>query len=173
YWLILLSYQLLGISEFAVRLPGALAALGILLFTYGIGRSLFSPTAATLATIMLGTCARFFVLARKLPIDIILLFWLMGTVFSLLRALRRTPSSGASWLPVYGFAALGFLTKGPVALIIPGASYLLWSLWAGRFSLRETRPLAGGLVFAAIVLPWYVLIYLTHGWVYIASFFLR
>src|SRR5262249_7771877 len=48
YWLILLSYQLLGISEFAVRLPGALAALGILLFTYGIGRSLFSPTAATL-----------------------------------------------------------------------------------------------------------------------------
>jgi 4-amino-4-deoxy-L-arabinose transferase-like glycosyltransferase len=28
-------------------------------------------------------------------------------------------------------------------------------------------------VFAAIVLPWYILIYLAHGWTYIASFFLR
>ena len=173
YWLILLSYQVLGVSEFAVRLPGALAALGVLLFTYGIGRMLFSPTAGLVASVMLGTCARFFVLARKLPIDIILLFWLTGTVFFLLRVLKRTSPSWTSWVPVYGFAALGFLTKGPVALIIPGATYLLWSLWGRRFSLRETHPFAGGLVFAAIVLPWYVLIYLNHGWVYIASFFLK
>jgi 4-amino-4-deoxy-L-arabinose transferase-like glycosyltransferase len=173
YWLILLSYQLLGVSEFAVRLPGALAALGALLFTYGIGRMLFSATTGILATIILGTCARFFVLARKLPIDIILIFWLTGAFFFLLRALRRNPPSLASWLWVYAFFALGFLTKGPIALIIPGATYLLWSLWAGRFSPRETRPLAGTLVFAAIVLPWYILIYMTHGWTYIASFFLR
>src|SRR5262245_22431697 len=173
YWLILLSYQLLGVSEFSVRLPGALAALGVLLFTYGIGRMLISATAGILATIILGTCAPFFVLARKLPIDIILLLWLTGTVFFSLRALRRNPPSLASWLWVYGLSALGFLTKGPIALIIPGATYLLWSLWAGRFSPRETRPLAGTLVFAAIALPWYILIYMTHGWTYIASFFLR
>ena len=57
--------------------------------------------------------------------------------------------------------------------MIPGGSYLLWSLWRQRFSLRETHPVMGSLVFAAIVSPWYVLIYRTHGWVYIASFFLK
>jgi 4-amino-4-deoxy-L-arabinose transferase-like glycosyltransferase len=173
YWLILLSYQFLGVSEFSVRLPGALAALGALLFTYGIGRMLFSATVGLLATIILGTSARFFVLARKLPIDIILLFWLTGAVFFLLRALRRNSPSLTGWLPVYAFSALGFLTKGPVALVIPAATYLLWSLWTRRFSPRETWPFAGTLVFAAIVLPWYILIYMTHGWAYITSFFLR
>ena len=146
YWLILLSYQLLGVSEFAVRLPGALAAAGVLLFTYGIGRMLFSATAGILvATIMLGTCARFFVLARKLPIDIILLFWLTGTVFFLLRALRAKPSvTGELVSGSMRSAALGFLTKGPIALIIPGATYLLWSLWAGRFSPARDAALCRG-----------------------------
>src|SRR6266545_7801206 len=33
YWLVLASYNLFGVSEFAVRLPGALAALGVIVFT--------------------------------------------------------------------------------------------------------------------------------------------
>ena len=93
YWFVLASYNLFGVSEFAVRLPGALAALGVIVFTFGIGRALFSPFAGILAAVMIGTTPRFFILARKLPIDILLLFWLTGSAYFFVHALRRPSPS--------------------------------------------------------------------------------
>ncbi len=171
YWIILLSYMLFGISEFAVRLPGALAAIGMILFTYGIGRSLFGPRPALIAAVIAATTTRIFLLARKLPIDILLLFFLMGTLFFLVRAIKD--KSANNWALAYAFAGLGFLTKGPIALIIPAGTYLIWALWVRRFKLSEIHLLKGLLIFLTVVAPWYVLIYRAHGWTYILPFFLR
>ena len=175
YWLVLTSYNLFGVSEFAVRLPGALAALGVIVFTFGIGRALFSPFAGILAAVMIGTTPRFFILARKLPIDILLLFWLTGSAYFFVHALRRPSPSWKSWVPLYLFLGCGFLTKGPVAWVLPGASFSLWLVLTRSFSLswRRLRPFRGLVLLAATVLPWYALIYRSHGRDYIASFFLK
>jgi 4-amino-4-deoxy-L-arabinose transferase-like glycosyltransferase len=171
YWIIAASYKAFGISEFAVRLPGALAAIGVILFTYGIGRLLFNPRAALLAAMMTAATARIFILARRLPIDIFLLFFLMATLFFLLRAIHTRKTH--FWLFAYLFAAFGFMTKGPVALLIPAGACMIWAVWSRKLKIRDTHPLSGALVFLAIVLPWYLLIFNKHGWTYIAPFFLR
>lgn len=170
YWVILVSYKLFGVNEFAVRLPSALAAIGMLLFSYGIGRLLFSPNAGLLSAMMLSTTARVFILARRFPIDILLLFFLTGTLFSLVKALRK--NSKSSWALAYVCAAFGFLTKGPVALFIPACAYLLWGL-RRRQRISESHPLMGAAIFLCIVLPWYVYIYSVYGWIYISPLFLR
>ncbi len=170
YWAILISYKIFGISEFAVRLPGALAAIGIILFSYGAARILFSARAALLAAVVAATTPRLFILARRLPIDILLLFFLTGSLFFIIRALRKKNFSG--WIPVYAFLALGFLTKGPIAAVIPAASLLIWIVWSRRLRLSEIFLWQGALIFAAISLPWYVLIFIAQGWTYIAPFFL-
>jgi len=139
YWVIVLSYKIFGVSEFAVRLPSALAAAGILLFTYGIGILLFNPRVGLAAALVLGTTPRFFALARRLPIDMLLLLWLTGAAFFLVHAIKR--NSTKSWIFFYVFVGLGFMTKGPVALVVPAAAYLLWALWTRRTSLRTARPL--------------------------------
>jgi 4-amino-4-deoxy-L-arabinose transferase-like glycosyltransferase len=171
YWAILASYKLFGISEFAVRLPIALAAIGVLLFSYGIARMLFNPRAALIAAAVTATVARIFILARRLPIDILLMFFLMGTLFFLVRAIlgRKTHS----WALAYLFAGLGFLTKGPIALLIPGAACLLWALWGRRLKFGETHPVMGVAILILVTLPWYAAIFLAHGWAYIEPFFLR
>jgi 4-amino-4-deoxy-L-arabinose transferase-like glycosyltransferase len=171
YWAVLLSYKLFGVSEFAVRVPSALAAMGVIIFCYGLGRRLFNPQAAIIASIIACTTARIFILARRLPIDILLLFFLTGTLFFLVRAIQINKRS--AWAYAYLFASLGFLTKGPVALFIPGVSYLVWALWAHRFRLRAVYIFTGTAIFMIIALPWYALIYYKHGWTYIAPFFLR
>jgi 4-amino-4-deoxy-L-arabinose transferase-like glycosyltransferase len=171
YWIIVISYKVFGITEFSVRLPGALAAIGVILFIYAIGRLLFSPTAGLLAALFLATTPRFFGLARKLPIDILLLFWLAGTAFFIIRAIKKNTTS--SWIPVYLFLGFGFLTKGPVAWLIPGGAVLLWILWTRRLRIAQLRPFWGGFVLLAVVAPWYILTYYYHGWEYIAAFFLR
>ena len=173
YWIVLLSYKTFGVSEFAVRFPGALAALGVLLFTCAAGRLLFSPQAGILSALILALTARVFILARRLPIDTLLLFWLAGAAYFLLRALKRDDASRANWILFYLFLSLGFLTKGPVALLIPLASYLLWAVWARKLSFSRMHPATGALIFTAVNLPWYALIYRAHGWQYIAPFFLK
>ena len=171
YWIIAASYKAFGISEFAVRLPGALAAIGVILFTYGIARLLYNPRAALIAAMITAVTARIFILARRLPIDIFLLFFLMATLFFLLRAIltRKT----IFWLCAYLFAGFGFMTKGPVALLIPAGACLIWAGWSRKLKLRETRLLSGALVFLAIVLPWHLLIFNRYGWTYVSPFFLR
>jgi 4-amino-4-deoxy-L-arabinose transferase-like glycosyltransferase len=170
YWVILVSYKLFGVNEFAVRLPSALAAIGTLLFSYGIGRMLFSPHTGLLSAMMISTTARVFILARRLPIDSLLLFFLTGTLFFLVQALRKNMKG--SWALAYVCTACGFLTKGPVALFIPACAYLLWGL-RRRQRISESRPLMGAAIFLCIVLPWYVYIYSVYGWTYISPLFLR
>jgi 4-amino-4-deoxy-L-arabinose transferase-like glycosyltransferase len=171
YWIIAASYNLFGVSEFSLRLPGAFAAVGVMLFSYGIAWLLFRPRAALLAAMVTATTARVFILARRLPIDIFLLLFLMGALFFLVRAIltQRT----RFWLAAYIFCALGFLTKGPVALFIPAAVFLLWILVQRRTGLSQAHVLSGAIAFAAVVFPWYLLIFLKHGWTYIAPFFLK
>jgi len=170
YWIIAASYKAFGISEFAVRLPGALAAIGVILFTYGIARLLYNPRAALIAAMITAATARIFILARRLPIDIFLLFFLMATLFFLLRAIltRKTHF----WLCTYVFAGFGFLTKGPVALLIPAGACLIWALWSRKLKLGEVHLLSGATVFLAIVLPWYCLIFNRYGWAYVGPLFL-
>ena len=171
YWAILASYRLFGVNEFAVRFPGALAALGVLLFSYGTARLLFGFRAALIAALIAATTPRIFILARRLPIDILLLFFLTGTMFFLARAIHKRKSGSYAW--AYIFAGLGFLTKGPIALAIPAGTCLAWNFWGRRLKISEMRPLTGIAIFVLIVLPWYVLIYRIHGFTYIANFFLR
>ncbi len=49
YWLIAIAYTVFGVSEFSARLPIALAGLGGVLVTWGIGRHLFDGRSGVLA----------------------------------------------------------------------------------------------------------------------------
>lgn len=171
YWIIAASYKIFGISEFALRLPGALAGLGVILFCYGIARMLYTPRAALMAAAITSTSARIFILARRLPIDIFLLLCLTGTLYFLVRAIRTKKSS--VWISAYIFAALGFMTKGPVAVVIPAITLIVWVLAGRAIKASDIQFGKGSAVFAAIVLPWYLLVFYRHGWLYIAPFFLK
>ncbi len=87
YWAVLASYKAFGVREFSVRLPGAVAAVGTLLFVFGMARMLYSPFAGLVAAAICSTTPRFFLLSRKLPIDTLLLFWLAGTAYFIVRGI--------------------------------------------------------------------------------------
>jgi 4-amino-4-deoxy-L-arabinose transferase-like glycosyltransferase len=171
YWIIVASYRIFGVNEFAVRLPGALAAIGILLFTYGIAQTLFSRNAALMAAVISATTVRIVILARRLPIDIFLIFFLMGAMFFLTRAIQNKTKS--DWALAYLCACLGFMTKGPIALVIPVGSCILWALWSRKLKWADAHIPTGAAIFALVALPWYLLVFKKYGWTYIATFFLR
>ena len=126
YWLQALSVSLLGLNEFALRLPSALSAWLACMALALTAHKAWGPRAAVLAAMVFASSLGPWAMARTATADALLGLWLMLSALDLWRyvstddrsALRRT----ALWM------ALGVLTKGPVAVLIPAAVLLLWQV---------------------------------------------
>jgi 4-amino-4-deoxy-L-arabinose transferase-like glycosyltransferase len=76
------------------------------------------------------------------------------------------------YLFFYILSALAVLTKGPVGIVLPGLIITTFLLYIGRLRevLWEMGAIAGGLIFAIIAFPWYILVILRNGSAFINSF---
>jgi 4-amino-4-deoxy-L-arabinose transferase-like glycosyltransferase len=160
------------VTATSARLPSALAALLTLLVVYRFGRRYFSERAGTLAGVALATMPVFVWEARFAQMDPMLTLFLLLSVISFERA-RAGPA--APWLAASGaWAGLAVLTKGPVGLLLPGATALVVLLMERdlRF-LRRPAWLAGAGAFVAVAVPWYLTLALTGHGDWLEEFFLR
>ncbi|WP_020474127.1 ArnT family glycosyltransferase [Zavarzinella formosa] len=157
YWLQGTSYQLLGVNEFAARLPAVLCGFITLLLTYELARRMFSPSTGLLAGITLASCLEFCLISHAATPDPPLLMFttLTFTLYWLGSA------DGRRWWYVPTAAAMGLavLTKGPVGLALPALIIVLHL--AATKSLRALlcwRTLHGISTFFAVCAPWYLLV---------------
>lgn len=146
YWLTAGGMSLLGVNEWGARLPSALAALGTVLLTFAMARRLWSREIAVIAALVLVSSVQFFVLARMLTPDMLLTFWITAAIAA---ATFRRPW----WF--FACMGLGFLTKGPMALVVPLFAVTAWQRWsapADRLKLPWGRGL---LVTFGIGVSWF------------------
>lgn len=159
YWLIALSYKLFGISEWAARLPSALAALGGLAVLYGFARTHWGFWPALWAGLILLTSLEFFVLARVVIFDMPLTFFLTVVLCAFYQAGHTDDVRRRRWwcLLLYGALGAATLIKGLVGIVVPGMVIFGYLLVSKRWwILRRIYPFPGLLLFLAIVLPWYL-----------------
>lgn len=190
YWLMAIAYLTLGVNEWAVRLPSAIAAMGLVslgfytlwrfgvLGTSGTQSSKFKRPwfAASLGSAVMALNPETIVWARTGVSDM-LLSGCMGSAllsFFIGYAQPTKPAVQARWyLAFYVLIAAAILAKGPVGIVLPGliiASFLLY-LGNALEVLREMRVFLGSLLIVAIALPWYVLVIWRNGRAYIDAFF--
>jgi 4-amino-4-deoxy-L-arabinose transferase-like glycosyltransferase len=155
YWAGSLASRLLGgMSEFALRLPNALAAIGLVILTTFTGSRWFNPRAGLWAGFALLTFGEFTRQAVSYRPDV--LFSL--AIGAGLIVYARGTGERARWLPrVMAFALLGLamLAKGPLGLLLPGLVLTLWH--AGRREWRRILELAPlSLISLAVYLSWFV-----------------
>lgn len=156
-WLGALSMAVLGLNEFAARLPGALLALATVFVTYRLGRRMFDETTAWVAGAVLASSLMFVVLARSVVHDMALacsVTWALY-LFQGLEAesdRRRGRRIVLLWIAV----ALGILAKGLLGAVLPGLVICAYLVLRGRIgSALALRPAAGIAIVAAIIAPWY------------------
>jgi hypothetical protein len=118
YWLTAVSLKLLGPNEWAARLPSMLGALATLWLTAFIAGSLFGGRARWNATIILLSSLEFYLLARTLTPDMVMTFWITLAIAAVVQHARCQDHKRWQWL-FFIAMGLGFLTKGPMALVIP------------------------------------------------------
>ncbi|HTS52780.1 MAG TPA: glycosyltransferase family 39 protein [Burkholderiales bacterium] len=173
YWLQAGSVLLFGVNEFAFRFPSALCASLWVLLTFLFARRRFGPNAALLASGVMATSLGVYIIGRAATADALLNMLIAASMFAawLYLETRQRTWSYATFAAV----GLGFLAKGPVAILIPLAVTFVFC-WLRRD--LKTWALAifdwrGLLVFVAVALPWYAFILHREGWPFVQGFFLK
>ncbi len=158
YWLIIISAVLLNrgkINEFVARISFALSAILCIAVTILFAKELEDETAGILSGIFLLFTVEFFETARRCLPDAPLCLFITLAFFFFYKGFKT--SRKKFHLGCYAASALGFLTKGPVAVVIPLGTIIIFLALVGRLDeLKQMKPLQGLLLFSAIALPWYI-----------------
>ena len=175
YWAIAAAFRLLGVNEFAARLPSAIAALACVLFLYhALHKSLSRPLAIIAAT-TLATNFFFIGFSRAVIMDMtftatvtlaLLCLYLYSTTTGRARMLYWTTTAAAAGMSVLAKGLIGIFLIAGIALIV----YALtrqpritgWRTWA-----------VGFVIFIIIVASWYVPVTLANGHAFIDEFIIK
>ncbi|MCP5488543.1 MAG: glycosyltransferase family 39 protein [Verrucomicrobia bacterium] len=160
YWAAATCIRLFGVHEWVVRLPSALAALGTVALTLHLAGLLFGTNVAWKAGLILLSSTLFFILARLITTDMLLTFWITAAITAYVDAAMR--GRRASLLFFYLCLGLGFLTKGPMTLLVSYAAVLPFAVTLkGEVNRIPWRWhwIPGLLLALGIGLSWFLLLF--------------
>ena len=195
YWLMAIGYKLIGVNEWAVRLPSAISAIALTIFGFytlkyfgvtnfkeqnihkqkqlwlsafiGSGLMALNPQ-----TIIWGrTGVSDLLLSGCMGCALFCFFW--GYATDNKQLVERSNGLNKWYLAFYVLLGLAVLTKGPVGIVLPGLIIGCFLIYVGQFwqVVREIKLLWGLIIFTIITVPWYVLVWLENGRDFFDSFF--
>jgi 4-amino-4-deoxy-L-arabinose transferase-like glycosyltransferase len=137
FWMMRMGFFIFGVGEFAARFWSAVFAIGTAVLTYRLGRRLFNETVGLIAALALETTLMFDIVARAATPDSYLVFFCTLALFLFARWEWKDGNATAShagslpWLlcvTMYAAMAMAVLVKGPIGIVLPGATIGLYLL---------------------------------------------
>ena len=155
YWTTAMSYKMFGVNEWSFRFPNALSAFLCVMLLYGMTGRWFGERVAYLSSLILISSFGFFAMGRIVTLDMFFTLWCF-TALLFFYGYYREKKPLFIYL-AYGALGLSTLTKGPVALILAGATVIIFLLTERRLSfLKEMRWVPGLAIYAIITVPWFL-----------------
>lgn len=155
YWLQAASVWWLGLNEVALRLPSAIAATLWLAVVYGWIKRARDETTALYAVIMMAASLEIPIMAKAATADALLNLWITGAMAAI--HLYYTEKRRIFYYLAFAAMGLGVLTKGPIAVVVPGVVSLLFYFLKNERQrwLRTVVDPRGWLLLVLIAGPWY------------------
>ena len=164
YWMVAASYKMFGVNLFSARLVSSLFASLCIPIVYIITRRLFDPKVALISALLLPGCYLHFQIARWAITDMAFNFFILSTFYFFIRGSQDELNKEISYYFAYICMGIGFMIKGPIAIIIPvlviGGFIMSLRNWE---ELPQLRVGYGVMILAAIILPWFVTMLTIHG----------
>ncbi|GHV38354.1 glycosyl transferase [Synergistales bacterium] len=157
YWAQAWSFKIFGENEFAARLPSSLAALSGIAVTGLLAASVYGRRAGIIAAVITGTSLLYFAIGTFDITDMLVSFFITlamaGCYIGHLRKNKRW------YLAFYAAMALGLLTKGLIALALPGGVIFWYIVITRKWRLiPDMLYLPGIILFFAVATPWFYLV---------------
>lgn len=164
YWLMAGSIKAFGEHLAAARLFSAVFGALCVWVTFLWARRLFDGETAFFAALILPGFLLHFQIARLARPDMVLTFFILAALYFFTLGHQSEDGQRKNYLLSHLCASLGFLTKGPIALIFSWGPIILFLLLTGnRSRIRELRLGLGFLMVLGINLPWFLAMAALHG----------
>ena len=163
YWATALAIETVGLNNFTGRWWPAFTGLLGLLFTWCAARALAGREVALVTTAVLGAMCYYFLIAHINTLDMGLTAFMTLTLVGMLRGFGvqgQTSAVARAWMvAAWAGAALAFLSKGLIGIVLPGAIFVLYLLFTRQWRLlTKLEWVWGPLVFLLIAAPWPLLV---------------
>ena len=162
WWLMNIAYKLLGVHDWAARVPIALTAIGLAGLAAAFAKWAFGRKAGFAAGLVMATCVGLWLFTRVLIPDVMLTFTITAAMWAFVRVFdeqERHPKLW-SWL-FFASLALGMLLKSLIGVVFPVGAAMLFLLLTRQLSSwqawKRLSPLSGITIFLAIAAPWHIL----------------
>ena len=160
FWSSAVCMKLMGQNEFAARLPGLLSFITILYLIFTTLKKYASSEIAWRAVFLCLSSVVLYVASGLVIVDIMLSLGVTGAYLAFFAFTAESNRSKQLWLSraVFLFLAIGFMVKGPIAIVLFGLPVFIWCLCYRNFSYIRLQAWPSGLaLFFAIITPWLVL----------------
>ncbi|TAE59539.1 MAG: glycosyltransferase family 39 protein [Nostocales cyanobacterium] len=191
YWCQAIAYAIMGVNEWAARIPSALSATAVSALGFYVVQWYFAkkdelqqttnPTrrylTAALASALIAINPEMIVWGRVGVSDMLLTGCIASALLCFFMGYAQNSTPGRfpnQWyIASYILMGAGILTKGPVGLVLPGFIMIIFGLYLGKFwqLWREMHPIKGICISLLVSAPWYILVTLRNGWNFINAFF--
>ncbi len=170
YWLAALGFEVAGVHEWVARLPSLLGAWVAAMALFTLLKRGASQAVAVAAAVVLVTMPYVYLAAQYANMDMLLAGCLTACICcAAIATLQAGKGEGRRpwmvWLAGAGvWAAMGFLAKGLIALVLPGLVWVIWLMWERRWR-QWWLPLHGTawVPVLLIVGPWVWMAQQRHG----------
>ena len=162
YWMIAISFQTFGVSDWAARVPIALSGILLCFLVARMARWAMGDQAGLYAGLSLAVSAGLWLFTRVLIPDVVLTLSIAFALWSFMRAQDDEATRWRAWaLASWAAIGAGMLLKGLIAALFPIGIvffYLLFSgLWRYKRTWRRLSILPGIGVMLLIAAPWHIL----------------
>lgn len=170
--------SIFGNTELALRLPMALSGIiGVMALYFLLGR-IFNRRTALIGGLILATTPFYYLIARQFMFDAPFVAIQTAAILCLvLGAIPRPdgepePRRRRYLVAVWVLTGLGIITKGALAIVIPGCIGIVYILITYDWRIiKRLEPWWGVLVMLAVAAPWFVFMTNRHGMPFLRDFF--
>ncbi len=174
FWMQVLSMKVFGINEFAARFPNAACGIITLMVLYFLGKRMHGSQFAVIWTLSYVASFLPHIYFKSGIIDPWFNLFIFLGIYHLSAFLVKYSTGKANWHLFFSavFTGLSVLTKGPVGLLIVLLTYCLFIfINKGKGLVKFIYYLKWMLIVLGIVLIWFGLEVLQHGWWFVNEFF--
>lgn len=152
FWLSAFSMQILGVYDWAYRLPSMIVLLAGIYATYQFAKIYYGDAVGKLSAMVLATSQAVFLISHDVRTDTMLMGWVMLSIWQL--AVWFKQQRWLNFILAFVFIGCGMMTKGPIALMVPGLAFASHFLFQRNWKqFFRWEYLAGIFIIAIILLP--------------------
>ena len=153
YWCQVLSYDVFGENDFAARFPSTIFAALAAVATWIFSSRIFGPRVGLWSGIIFATSLQVFIHARAAVADMPLVFFFLTATWANWEKSKNS-NSAFWWWTFYLSLGLGFLAKGPAALLPVFISPFQSFLNRTPFQFKFRSALLGALIVLVVIGLW-------------------